>query len=87
MLIFSLEPRIFGVVIQKIHQTAKNGGFCEESLRNDSKFEMCDGKRPLEVKGEGVKGLGVEKFNYCTKYNTIHFPICCQFQILNNTQT
>ena len=31
-LVFSLELEIFGVAVQRIHQTAKNGTFCEELL-------------------------------------------------------
>ena len=55
-------------------------------FRGDSKFEMGDGKRPLDVTKEGVKGLDVKKLNIIQ--NTISlFPICYHFQILNNTQT
>ena len=32
LLIFLLELEISGVVVQKIYQTAKNGGFCNELL-------------------------------------------------------
>ena len=32
LLIFLLELEIFGVAVQRMHQTAKNGGFCEELL-------------------------------------------------------
>ena len=37
-MIFSLELEIFGVAVQGIHQTAKNGTFCEE-LFNENDFE------------------------------------------------
>ena len=37
-MIFSLELEIFGVAIQRIHQTAKNGTFCEELL-SENDFE------------------------------------------------
>ena len=37
-MIFSLEPEIFGVAVQRIHQTAKNGTFCEELL-SENDFE------------------------------------------------
>ena len=40
---------------------------CLIHLRDESKFEMGDGKRPLDVRGEGVKGLDVKKFNCRTK--------------------
>ena len=38
LLIFSLELEIFGVVVQKMHQNSKNGGFCEELL-SENDFE------------------------------------------------
>ena len=37
-MIFSLELEMFGVAVQGIHQTAKNGTFCEE-LFNENDFE------------------------------------------------
>ena len=37
-LIFSLDLEIFGVAVQRIHQTAKNGAFCEELL-SENDFE------------------------------------------------
>ena len=38
------------------------------ALRGESKLEMGDRKRPLDVRGGGIKGLDV-KFNYRTKCN------------------
>ena len=38
-------------------------------FRGDSEFEMGDGKRPLGVRGRGVKGLDIKKSNYHTKCN------------------
>ena len=32
LLIFWLEVELFGVAVQRIHKTAKNGNFCEELL-------------------------------------------------------
>ena len=48
---------------------------------------MGDGKRSLDVReGEGVKGQDVKILDILQ--NAISFfPICCHFQILNNTQT
>ena len=40
LLIFSLELEIFGVVVQKMHQNSKNGGFCEELL-SENDFEAA----------------------------------------------
>ena len=37
-MIFSLELEIFGVAVQRIHQTLKNGTFCEELL-SENDFE------------------------------------------------
>ena len=38
--IFSLELEIFGVAVQRIHQTAKNDIFCEELL-SENGFEAA----------------------------------------------
>ena len=38
--IFSLELEIFGVAVQRIHQTAKNDIFCEELL-SENDFEAA----------------------------------------------
>ena len=38
LLIFSFELEISGVAVQSIHQTAKNGSFCEEML-SENDFE------------------------------------------------
>ena len=38
MLLFSLELKIFGGDVQKIHQNGKNSGFCEE-LASENDFE------------------------------------------------
>ena len=37
-MIFSLELEMFGVAVQRIHQSAKNGNFCEELL-SENDFE------------------------------------------------
>ena len=37
-MIFSLELEMSGVVVKRIHQTVKNGGFCE-GLLSENDFE------------------------------------------------
>ena len=42
-MIFSFELEIFGVVVERIHQVAKNGTFCEELLsENDFEVVLVD---------------------------------------------
>ena len=52
----------------------------------DSKFEMGDGKRPLEVRGRR-SNAGTLKNSTIVQNAISLFPICCHFQILHNTQT
>ena len=55
-------------------------------VRGDSKFEMGDGKCPLDVRGRGSKACTLK--NSIILQNAISlFPRCCHIQILNNTQT
>ena len=61
------------------------------ALRGDLKLEMgcslIEMENVLWVLGvEGVKGLDVKKFNFVQNAISV-FPICCHFEILNNTQT
>ena len=55
-------------------------------VRGDSKFKAGDGKRSLDVRGEGAKAWTLK--NSIIVQNAISlFPVYCHFQILNNTQT
>ena len=42
-------------------------------FRGDSEFEMGDGKRPLDVRGRGVKGLDIKKSNYAMQLYKMQF--------------
>ena len=55
------------------------------TLRGDSKLEMGNGKRPLDIRGGGVK-VWMLKSPIIVENEISLFPISCHFQILNNTQ-
>ena len=56
------------------------------ALRDDSKLKMGDEKRPLDVRGGGDQRSGCKKQSIFVKNAISLFPVCCHFQILNNTQ-
>ena len=57
------------IIMKKGGRGCRNDVLTVSFVRDDSRFEMGDGKRPLDVRGRGLKTCTLKKFNYRTKCN------------------